>query len=260
MLEQLCDYFANGNRLYEEPQMTKEELTLQKENPEQKEQPEYIDEFYFSKPYQTEYEYVMQRSGRWNGWYEYYYETEHEIGFIARVDEGRDVDPVIRVLNYDPQVGNTTQFLYRKGYWRDEITLGYDLIFQTNYGMGGKNYAAYLSGLNEELQKEPEISMEEAISQVERLLADLEINDMDIASYNGDDIDEGWVYHHEIIDVQLRSTYINAFDDPMKVWLVPVWVFMTTGRIEGPEGKELPLAYTPTVINAIDGGVVTVRE
>lgn len=351
MLEQLCDYFANGNRLYEEPQMTKEELTLQKENPEQKEQPEYIDEFHFSKPYQTEYEYVMQRSGRWNGWYEYYYETEHEIGFIARVDEGKDVDPVIRVLNYDPQVGNTTQFLYRKGYWIDETTLGYDLIFQTNYGMGGKNYAGYLSGLNEELQKEPEISMEEAISQVERLLADLEIHDMEIAEcvkvignpenkswiyppctnytrydlpetmyapaylteyihvvvteegiqefewgnisqvldtvventkmisfeeakerladhymyqsiadYNGDDIDEGWVYHYEIIDVQLRSTYINAFDDPMKVWLVPVWVFMTTGRIEGPEGKELPLAYTPTVINAIDGGVVTVRE
>lgn len=82
MLEQLCDYFANGNRLYEEPQMTKEELTLQKENPEQKEQPEYIDEFHFSKPYQTEYEYVMQRSGRWNGWYEYYYETEGLIKLL----------------------------------------------------------------------------------------------------------------------------------------------------------------------------------
>lgn len=413
MLEQLCDYFANGNRLYEEPQMTKEELTFQKENmerrygnwayylnsmqmiellnektkttkeliekaPEQKEQPVYIDELHFDKPYQTEYEYVMQQSRGWNGWYEYYYETENEIGFTARVDEGKDVDPIIRALNYDPQLGNTTQFLYRKGYWIDETTLGQDLIFQTNYGMGGKNYAAYLSGLNEELQKEPEISEEEAISQVENLLSDLEIYDMkiaecvkvignpenkswicmdenkdeikngysiylyptagdligynppytnyeryelpetmyapaylteyihvvvtadgiqefewgnisqvldtvadntkmisfeeakerladhymyeSIADYNGDDIDEGWVYHYDIIDVQLRSTYINAFDDPMKVWLVPVWLFMTTGHIEGPEGKKLPLAYRPTVINAIDGGVVLVRE
>lgn len=409
MLEKLCTYFSEGNVLYEEQLMTKDELIYQKEKmesyfgnwaffrsdyynleelrnkikrveeliekaPSEKEKLKYIDKISFSPPYQTEYEYVMQRGKRWDGWNSWYYDTDKKIGFLARVDCGERDNPIIRALNYDDEVGSTTQFLYSNGYWIDEITLENDMLFQKDMGTGGKIYKEYLENLEKHMQEEASISKEEALEIVDNLLEELSINDVKVAecvkvignsnneawmglddlskvesgysiylypeleniigynqpyanlvydlpettyaprflteqihivitengiqkfewtdiserietiaentkllSFNeikekladhflyqrigiGTTRDDGYRYRYDIVDVQFRATYVNAYNNPKKTWLVPVWVFVTKDKGIEPGGREYGLADSSVVINAIDGGIVLVQE
>mgnify|MGYP000730143688 FL=1 len=40
-----------------------------------------------------------------------------------RVDKGRNVDPVIRAVNYDTKAGSVTRFQYQEGTYIDERTI-----------------------------------------------------------------------------------------------------------------------------------------
>ena len=58
-----------------------------------------------------------------SGWYSWYYETDKKIGFTARVDRGRAVDPIIRALAYNEEVGSNTQFVYSQGTFIDVMEM-----------------------------------------------------------------------------------------------------------------------------------------
>jgi len=121
LLNKLCDYFSDGDRLYEDPAMTKSELNREKDKllnykgrwqgysdevfrhrfleykekleelivkaPENKEEHKYINAG-LTTLHQTEIEYVK---GYWyeKAWYAWYHDTEEKIGFTARIDKGR---------------------------------------------------------------------------------------------------------------------------------------------------------------------------
>ncbi len=38
-----------------------------------------------------------------------------KIGLSVRIDKGRNIDPVIRAVNYDTKAGSVTRFLYQEG-------------------------------------------------------------------------------------------------------------------------------------------------
>lgn len=69
--------------------------------------------------------------------------------------------------------------------------------------------------------------------------------------------EEGTRYVYRVKDVQLRAANINAYEDPLSVWLVPVWVFdlERTGILA--TGETLGWGTETVVLNAIDGGYVT---
>ena len=61
--------------------------------PEERAENKYI-EANLGVPYQTEKDYFNEVS-------DYYYDTDDKIGLTARVDRGRECDPVIRAVDYD---------------------------------------------------------------------------------------------------------------------------------------------------------------
>lgn len=68
----------------------------------------------------------------------------------------------------------------------------------------------------------------------------------------------GYSNYFEVKDVQLRATNINAFEDPGCTWLVPVWVFEVLFQQKDPDGETYFQSTTYFLINAIDGGYITV--
>lgn len=68
----------------------------------------------------------------------------------------------------------------------------------------------------------------------------------------------GYSNNFIIKNVQLRATNINAFEDPGSTWLVPVWVFEVLFQQIDPDGKIYFQSTTYFLINAIDGGYITV--
>ena len=61
-------------------------------------------------------------------------------------------------------------------------------------------------------------------------------------------------------NVQLRAANVNAYENPSAVWLVPVWVFnLERTMVNENMGMEEELGEITVVLNAIDGGFVTVR-
>lgn len=397
-LEKLCNYFANGNPFYEYPKMTKEELRYEKskmENcegrwsvyaepymrlyvqnelekmdtliesaPESKPEKNYI-EVDFQEPYQAEQDFKNNTS-------DFYYETEAKIGFIARIDEGKEINPYIRVINYDENLGSTTTFLYKHGNYVDEQDLE-----QLKDNTANEGYELWWENLQRGLEQEPEISEVEAQNIVLKTLRDLEIEDLEIIDcvkvYGSDESEswglldeenlksnvgyafylskkagdvtgyqqrtyqiydnlpevvyapyfqvetlymvvmedgirefewtniskktdtiaentkllsfeeikekladhllyafvandgealkkEGTGYHYEVKNVQLCAANINAYENPVAVWLVPVWVFDLERTMVNNEMKmEENLGEITIVLSAIDGGFVTVR-
>lgn len=82
-----------------------------------------------------------------------------------------------------------------------------------------------------------------------------------VLAENGDAVkNTGTKYVYNVTDVQLRAANINAFEEPKKVWMVPVWVFdlMQTGIT--PDGENLKWGTKTVVLNAIDGGFITIKS
>lgn len=155
LLENLCSYFAEGSSLYEDPGMTKEELIAEKEKmtagignwgsydanymasmvgsvenliknaDEKRTEPKEI-KAELRIPLKNGMEWIGKswcnatHKRTWNNWY---FETDKNIGFTARVAKGRKVDPVIRAISYDNEIGSTTAFAYRQGTFIDEREL-----------------------------------------------------------------------------------------------------------------------------------------
>lgn len=400
-LAELCEYFSEGNKLYEYPRMTKSELSTEKEKiekyegkwaswdqgslfasylqekinmmdelignaPEETEEYKYIDAG-FMAPYQTERDFF-------DGVSDYYYDTQEEIGFAARVDKGKEVNPIIRAVNYNDKTGSTTNFMYSQGTFIDEAILtqlSYDNADST------EKYSEWINRLNDEISAEPALSKEDALEEVDKIIDDLEIEEMevtdcvkamgsenteswalledadlekevgysvylsrkaeDIVGYNqqssrtyselpetvyasyfsveqlriivteegiqrfewtnisnktgtiadntkllsfekikgrladhllyaslsdgGDKLkEEGSSYSYQVKDIQLRAANINAYNVPASVWLVPVWVFDLERTGITASGEELGWGMETVVLNAIDGGFVTIRS
>lgn len=215
-LKNMCDYFADGNSFYEYPKMTKEELRNEKskmencegrwsvyeesymrlyvkselekmdaliENAPEKQTEKNFIEVDFQVPYQTERDFQTNTS-------DFYYETEEEIGFAARIDEGKEINPYIRVINYDENIGSTTTFLYRHGNYVDERDLE-----QLKDSTANEGYQIWWEDLQSGLGQKPEISETEAQNIVLKTLQDLEIEDMDIidcVKVYGSEESESW--------------------------------------------------------------------
>ena len=144
-LSKLCDYFAGENELYREPLMTKAELIVEKEKLSERvghwtyygyselyeiekminelinEAPETretmtIVEPEFSEPYQTTLEKYKEMLGAASSKYsKFYFDTNENIGFKARVNNGEELNPCIYAMNYNSKLGSTTCFLYVNG-------------------------------------------------------------------------------------------------------------------------------------------------
>lgn len=403
-LKELCEYFAENNRLYEVPAMTKDELIAEKEKlenrvgrwgryltdfssmaivnekmerfteaidaaPENKQKKIYI-EPEFMLPYETEEEFVRDWGMR--NIYTYYYETDKKIGFAARVEKGQAVDSIIRAINYDSQVGSSTHFLYNQGLWMDEKELNESI---RNWSERSNRLKNYLEPLEEAMWTEEasEFKREDAIQIAEKLLEDLDIQDMEIfecvkavgireseswagfdelekgldkgyaitiypkcGTFSGiairrqvyDDLpetiyappfytqkiymvvteegiqrfewtdisertgtiventkiltfedmkekladhmlyeamsflgdggkEEGYKMQYKVSDIQLRSSYVNAYENPEAAWLLPVWVIELKQDEVTPEGRVLDLSTTTVILSTIDGGYVS---
>lgn len=206
LLRELCTYFSDGDRLYEDPQMTKSELNTQKDKllnykgrwgsysgtsnrksveeltekmdeliekaPEGKEKHKYIDARLMI-PHQTEVEYVKGwwYTRIWHGWY---YDTEDKIGFTARIDRGREINPIVRAVNYDDKVGSTTGFVFSQGTFIDEKELEQDWINQEAFEWGMEEYLNYVTDKMEQTVDET-FSEEDALKEVDQILKDLSI-------------------------------------------------------------------------------------
>ncbi len=204
-LSRLCGYFAKGDKLYEYPEMTKDELRKEKEKianyegrwatwskggqlttywegmlktmdeliekaPEERAENKYI-EANLGVPYQTEKDYFNEVS-------DYYYDTDDKIGLTARVDRGRECDPVIRVVDYDDKVGSTTKFVYSQGTFVDEIDLA-ELEFDN--AESTEAYDEWLGRLREEADADVGLTQEEALKKVDEMLKDLSIKGFEVS-------------------------------------------------------------------------------
>ena len=207
LLEQLCEYFSDGNPLYKEPEMSKARLEEEKEILQQgkgewgfddqeiidaktdqidellqdappKESKESV-EVKLDKPRQTEYERIQTKSGSIAPRYsKFYFDTDEKIGFRARVDCGKKTDPLIYAIDYDEDVGSTTNFLFQQGNFIDEKELAKKLknceLLQI-----GQNYLEYLQWIETEMNDTDRftISEEEAVAMCGKVLEDLGLND-----------------------------------------------------------------------------------
>jgi hypothetical protein len=412
-LEKLCMFFSDGNSLYEEAEMTKNELLKEKDNisnqkgawgfynasnygdflntligridllieraPEDKVAHNYID-VELTVPKKSGME-LIQRP--WSNathkrqWHEWYYETDDKIGFTARVEKGKKVNPILRATNYDDEIGSTTAFIYKQGTFIDEIELSLEWKLENTLNNGNDSYLTYLS--NEmDYDVDDAFTQEDAIREAKKVLDDLSIEGIvvtdcvkaigemeseswagleegiekskgyavylsleagDVAGYPlpstalpyealaettyapafrtegiriivtkegiqlfewtdiskkidtiakntaimpfeevkeklvdhlfytqvanlGGISQEGFINLYTVQNVQLRAANINAYEDPMRAWLVPIWKFevesvmsLTTqeGAYETNSGPEI------VVLNAIDGGYVQVQ-
>lgn len=231
LLKRLCDYFSGGDRLYEEPAMTKEALQAQRNSmvslsgdwswySERSLKPmlERVDELiqkapkeeerHYIKaelmaPYQTEEEYVKEKSMyvfRQNS--DYYFDTEKKIGFMARVDKGRTVNPIIRAIDYDEELGSTSNFLYRQGTFVDEKWMEHTLSNQEILGFRGEAYNEYLNRLNDALgQTESDMfQREDALREANKILKALSLKGYrvtDCVKAVGSPESESWAYLDE---------------------------------------------------------------
>lgn len=407
LLKSLCDYFADGNRLYEDPRMTRAELEAEKEKiencedewtyykesifhagqrerietlngiieeaPDEPEERRYLSP-QLTAPVATDRE-RMQNSTT-GGWYYFYYDTDKEIGFTARVETGEACDPVIRAVDSDTALGSTTMFLYSRGIFKDEVELEADFDNSRMLKRANDDCENYLNFLKSELERprDEAFTEEEALGVVEQTLKDLSIENLTVAncvkavgtteyeSWGGlkdgvptdsvgysfylspieggltaftlprtlqggelpesvyapsflpeqlkiivtkdgiqrfewiclsektetiaentrlmtfDEIKEkfedhllyytismdgesakesGRTTHFDVKDVQLRAANINAFENPSGAWLVPVWVFEVLYQRKMPDGELDLQSTTYFLMNAIDGGYVT---
>lgn len=212
LLKRLCDYFSGGDRLYEEPAMTKEALQAQRNSmvslsgdwswySERSLKPmlERVDELIqkapkeeerryikaeLMAPYQTEEEYVKEKSmyvSRQNS--DYYFDTGKKIGFMARGDKGRTVNPIIRAIDYDEELGSTSNFLYRQGTFVDEKWMEHTLSNQEIFGYEGEAYNEYLNRLNDALgQTESDMfQREDALREANKILKALSLEGYRVA-------------------------------------------------------------------------------
>ena len=73
---------------------------------------------------------------------------------------------------------------------------------------------------------------------------------------------EGYRISYEVKDVQLRMANINAYEDSLAAWFVPVWVFELEHSLTYQTADKLleqkPKPQT-VILNAIDGGYVTMK-
>lgn len=194
-LKELCDYFSDGNQLYKEPKMTKAQLKLEKEDMMEQtsfwrsevytkidelieEAPETIDYEYtdaeFIVPYQTEHEIIKSEEGSASSMFsDYYFDTEEKIGFKVRVDKNQKLNPSIQAINYNKEIGSTSNFLYKQGTFVDEawLTKNFDNHEVLNYGEDGEKD---LERLKEQISKES-FSEEAALQMIYEILRDLSL-------------------------------------------------------------------------------------
>lgn len=398
-LSRLCGYFAKGDKLYEYPEMTKDELRKEKEKianyegrwatwskggqlitywegmlktmdeliekaPQERAENKYI-EANLGVPYQTEKDYFNEVS-------DYYYDTDDKIGLTARVDRGRECDPVIRAVDYDDKVGSTTKFVYSQGTFVDEIDLA-ELEFDN--AESTEAYDEWLGRLREEADADVGLTQEEALKKVDKMLKNLSIKGFEVSDCVkavGNEDTESWAlleeagleksvgysvylyrkagdvigysqrspmiyddlpetvyapyfsaekiraiitedgiqrfewtdiskkkdtiadntkllsfqkiqekladhllygaladggeelksegagYLYKVRKVQLRAANINAYEEPSAAWMVPVWVFDLERTGVTGTGENLGWGTETVVLNAIDGGYVTI--
>ncbi|MBA4698560.1 MAG: hypothetical protein H2212_03930 [Ruminococcus sp.] len=211
LLNKLCDYFSDGDRLYEAPAMTKSELNKEKDKllsykgrwqgysdagsrhrlleykekleelikkaPENKGEHKYIDAG-LTTLHQTEIEYVK---GYWyeKTWYAWYHDTEEKIGFTARIDKGREVDPIVRAIDFNDKVGSNTGFVFSQGTFIDEKQLENDWILQKAFEGRDEEYLTYLTGKMEQTVDDT-FSEEDAQKEVKQILKDLSIEGFEV--------------------------------------------------------------------------------
>ena len=162
----------NGNKL---EKLEAEVDKLIEKAPEQKPEHKYI-EAKLTAPQRLE----VENFRTWDytsGWYSWDYETDDKIGFTARVDKGREMDPIIRALSYDDKVGSNTQFVYSQGTFIDEVDLEKDSENQKAFNTHNEEYLDYLrSGI--EREADGGFSQEDALAKVDKILDDLSIRDV----------------------------------------------------------------------------------
>lgn len=206
-LKALCDYFADGDKLYEEPAMTKSELQVQKDKMDSRRgdwgrcdagaisaMAERVDELIgkapqertcnyieaaLTAPRQSEKEYVREQSPfpvDKNS--AYYYDTEEEIGLKARVDRGAEVNPVIHGMDFNDKLGSTSNFLFSQGTYIDEKWMESTLKNQEIFGFG-EEYGNYLNRLQEDWEQtiDESFSREDALKEAEKVLEALSLED-----------------------------------------------------------------------------------
>lgn len=69
--------------------------------------------------------------------------------------------------------------------------------------------------------------------------------------------EEGYRMQYKVSDIQLRSTYVNAYENPEATWLIPVWVIELKQDEITPDGRVLDLSTTTVILSTIDGGYVS---
>ena len=211
LLENLCSYFAEGSSLYEDPGMTKEELIAEKEKmtagignwgsydanymasmvgsvenliknaDEKRTEPKEI-KAELRIPLKNGMEWIGKswcnatHKRTWNNWY---FETDKNIGFTARVAKGRKVDPVIRAISYDNEIGSTTAFAYRQGTFIDERELNLEWELEHAFQYGNEEYLSYLSENMEHVTDE-NFTEKDAVKMAKSVLKELSITEMDV--------------------------------------------------------------------------------
>ena len=110
------------------------------------------------------------------------------------MDRGRAVDPIIRALAYNEEVGSNTQFVYSQGTFIDVMDLESDYDYQKAFDTQNKEY---LDSLNVEMKREADegFSQEDALKKVNEMLKDLSIKDFtvtDCVKAIGTEDSESW--------------------------------------------------------------------
>lgn len=211
MLEKLCDYFADGDGLYEYPAMSKSELEEEREKmqkqegewayfdynslqdriseveklirkaPEQREKKTAID-IKLTVPRKLEKEYVSKNyiGGYWYPWY---YDTDEKIGFLARVDQGKEWDPMIRAVTCNRGVGSTSAFLYSQGTYTDEIQINEKRLGTAPFAASNE-YMKYLDAVQTKLTQHVDngFSEKEAVAITNETLKELSIEGLEVAA------------------------------------------------------------------------------
>lgn len=210
-LKKLTNYFFKGKKFYQKPRLTKEELSHQIMNienksgiygestflmmsklewkprleellekaPDKKPEKKYMD-VEFSKPVESEMEYM------WWGTEDKMIRTENNC-FWAVVETGEKVEPIIKAFSLNEIAGTEGYFSYGVGQIIDEEGLDSEKEIctwdrKTRYPQGSK----YLDVKEEFLQRceaameNPAISMDDAIQKGDKILKDLGITGLSL--------------------------------------------------------------------------------
>lgn len=209
-LKKLCDYFAEGDRIYEYQGMTKSELIEKKEKME-KQEGSYVYSYYeelqkkiekmeeliekapaekgekkyiepkLMKPQMIEIEQLDPRNYIGRGYYPWYYSTEKEIGFLARVDRGEPCDPLIRAVSYDKDVGSVSAYVYEQGTWTNQRSVERNIKLMGPVAANGK-YLEYMESMKSKMEQAEyeNFTEEDARKMVGDIVKDLGIKDMEV--------------------------------------------------------------------------------